>query len=431
MKQEAIPLDVAVIGGGPAGISTCIELSKKTPGLKMALFESEKELGGIPRTGHIFFGMRDLGRLYTGVSYARRLDSLVRKTPVEIRTETTVFEIVPGEGKGGHSFHVVSPDGVRMYTSQFLVLATGCCEAPLAARLIPSARPAGIFTGWQLQQMVRLFHLTPGKRAVVIGSEDAAFSALMSLRNAGVSVAGIVEEDAEYQTYPFLARAMSRYYGVPIYLGTSVKSILGIDRVEGIELAGRSDEKTTHVECDTVIVTGKFRPISNLLDNTLIARDPATSGPVVDTDLMTSVSNVFCAGNLLRGGDMHDLCALEGRLVAHSILKRIAGRIEGDRWVSLRPTLPIRFVVPQKIASFRIESRIFPFLSPGVAIQLDATIREASLEAWSGNRKIWEKLYPRLIANHRIVIPVKQFHWEGVNIEEGIDLRLKPPKSMP
>ena len=97
-------MDVAVIGGGPAGISTCIELSKKTPGLKMALFESDKELGGIPRTCHIFFGMRDLGRLYTGASYARRLDTLVRKTPVEIHTETTVFEIVPGEGKGGHSF---------------------------------------------------------------------------------------------------------------------------------------------------------------------------------------------------------------------------------------------------------------------------------------------------------------------------------------
>ena len=239
-------------------------------------------------------------------------------------------------------------------------------------------------------------------------------------------MAGIVEEDAEYQTYPFLARAMSRYYGVPIYLGTSIKSILGIDRVEGVELAGRSDERTIPVECDTVIVTGKFRPISNLLDNTFIARDPATSGPVVDTDLMTSVPNVFSAGNLLRGGDMHDLCALEGRLVAHSILKRIAGRIEGDRWVSLRVTPPIRFVVPQKIALLRMESRLFPFLSPGVAIQLDATIREAALEAWSGDRRIWEKLYPRLIANHRILIPVKQFHWEGVNIEEGIELRLKP-----
>ncbi len=428
MTQEAIPLDVAVIGGGPAGISTCIELSKRNPGLKIALFESEKELGGIPRTCHIFFGMRDLGRLYTGASYARRLDTLVRKSPVEIRTEATVFEIVPGEGTGGHSFHVASPDGVRTYTSQLLVLATGCCEAPFAARLIPSARPAGIFTGWQLQQMVRLFRLKPGKRAVVIGSEDAAFSALMTLRDSGVSVAGIVEEDAEYQTYPLLARTMSRYYGVPIYLGTSVKSILGIDRVEGVELAGRNDEKTTTVECDTVIVTGKFRPISNLLDNRLIARDPATSGPVVDTDLMTSIPNVFSAGNLLRGGDMHDLCALEGRLVAQSILKRVAGPIEGDRWVSLRVTPPIRFVVPQKIAPSRIESRRFPFLSPGVAIQVDHTVKGAGLEAWSGNKKIWEKPYSGLIANHRIVIPVKQFNWEGVNLEEGIELRLRPRK---
>jgi hypothetical protein len=73
-----------------------------------------------------------------------------------------------------------------------------------------------------------------------------------------------------------------------------------------------------------------------------------------------------------------------------------------------------------------MKSRLSPFLSLGMAIQLDATIKEAVIEAWSGNRRIWDKLYPKLIANHRIVIPVKQFHWDAVKIEEGIELRLKP-----
>ena len=55
-KQEF--LDVAVIGGGPAGISTCLELSRRA-GLSIALFEGEQQLGGMPRSCHIFFGMRD------------------------------------------------------------------------------------------------------------------------------------------------------------------------------------------------------------------------------------------------------------------------------------------------------------------------------------------------------------------------------------
>jgi len=46
-------LNVAVVGGGPAGVSACLELSK-SPNLKIVLFESDEELGKIPPTQHIF-----------------------------------------------------------------------------------------------------------------------------------------------------------------------------------------------------------------------------------------------------------------------------------------------------------------------------------------------------------------------------------------
>ena len=94
-NKESIPLDVAVIGGGPAGISACVELAKAVK-LKIALFESETELGGMPRSCHIFFGMRDRKRMYMGSAYAQKLDSLIRKTSVEIHTASTVLHIIPG-----------------------------------------------------------------------------------------------------------------------------------------------------------------------------------------------------------------------------------------------------------------------------------------------------------------------------------------------
>ncbi len=427
IPQEPVALDVAVIGGGPAGISACIELSKKLPNSRVALFESEEVLGGIPRTCHqLFFGMRDLKWIYTGPSYARRLSALVRKTPVEIHTQATVLNIVPGSIGQRHTINVVSPAGLATYRCQFVVLATGCCEGPLGERLIPSARPSGIFTTWQIQQAIHLYHLKPGNHALVIGSEDVALSTVMSLKRAGVSIVGVVEESRELQTYPFLAKALSRFYKFPIFMETSVWSICGIDRVEGVELATPGAKDKLFLQCDTVVISGRFRPISQLIENIPIARDPATSGPLVDTNLMTSIPNIFSAGNVLRGGDMHDLCALEGRLAAQAIVRRITfPETEENTWVSLRAEAPIRYVVPQKVAPSKLKSHVLPVLSPGVGIQIGSAVKDATLEAWSGGKKVWDHPYKRLIANHRIPIPVEKFKWEGVDPEKGVDLRLR------
>jgi len=428
MQHETIALDVAVIGGGPAGISTCLELSGRTDTLKVALFESEEELGGIPRTCHLFFGMRDLRRIYTGPTYARRLNDLIRKTSVEIQTQTTVLNIVPGKKGERHTIDVLSPAGPKTYKCRFLVLATGCCEKSLGERLLPSSRPAGIFTTWQLQQIVNIHHLKPGNRALVIGSEDAALSTVMTLKRAGLSIAGMVEENNEIQTYPLVAKALSRLYGFPIFKETSVESIFGVERVEGVALADQGRKTRIRVACDTVVISGRFHPVSQLIDPTSVTRDPSTSGPAVDMNLMTSVSNIFSAGNVLRGGDMHDLCALEGRIVARSILTGMeTGESEEIPWVSLQSQPPIRFVVPQKVAPLKTKPLAFPFWFPGVSLQVTRSLKNATLEAWSGNRKIWEKSYPKLIANHRVPLPVTRFRWQEVDFEKGIHLRLNVP----
>ena len=116
---------------------------------------------------------------------------------------------------------------------------------------------------------------------------------------------------------------------------------------------------------------------------------------------------------------MHDLCALEGRIVARSILARMeTGESEETPWVSLQSQPPIRFVVPQKIAPLKIKPFAFPFWFPGVSLQVARSLKNATLEAWSGNRKIWEKSYPRLIANHRIPLPVIRIQMEGSRFRE-------------
>ena len=426
---ESIPLDVAVVGGGPAGIFACLELSKSLK-LKIALFESEAELGGMPRSCHIFFGLRDRKRIYTGPAYAQKLDSLIRKTSVEIHTGTTVLNIIPGNPGDAHRLNVVSPEGLKSYESRFLVLATGCFESSRQARRIAGTRPAGIFTTGTLQQLVNLRHLRPGKRAVIIGSEHVALSSVLTLRRAGVSIIGMVEEYPELQTYTFPADAMKRFFGFPIYKDTSVKAILGNDRVEGIELVRGKDQKVFQLACDMIIITGRFRPDSSLIDNTPIEQDLSTLGPVVDMNFRTTVPNIFAAGNLLRGADMHDLCALEGKLAARNIIRvSKSNEAAAGQFVSIRAKRPIRYIVPQKIAPTQIRKRLFSKLFPWPAIQVERTLRNPGMEAWSGKEKIWEASFWKLIANNRYPLPVEKFEWQRVDLKQGVILKIKSVKS--
>lgn len=165
-KTNVTSIDVAVIGGGPAGISACMRLSKRA-GLKIALFESEPELGGIPKSCHIFFGMRDLHRILSGPAYATRLSRDIHKTAVDIQTQATVTRIHTGEPNECHRLEVVSPRGVESYETQFILLTTGCFESSRQARFIPGTRPSGIYTTGSLQQLCNLRRYKPGKKALI------------------------------------------------------------------------------------------------------------------------------------------------------------------------------------------------------------------------------------------------------------------------
>jgi cation diffusion facilitator CzcD-associated flavoprotein CzcO len=58
--------DVAVVGGGPAGLTAAMALRRAGAG-RVVVLDREAELGGIPRHArHQGFGIRDLRRALTG-----------------------------------------------------------------------------------------------------------------------------------------------------------------------------------------------------------------------------------------------------------------------------------------------------------------------------------------------------------------------------
>ncbi|HNA90564.1 MAG TPA: hypothetical protein PK989_14715, partial [Anaerolineales bacterium] len=69
----------------------------------------------------------------------------------------------------------------------------------------------------------------------------------------------------------------------------------------------------------TVIFTGNWIPEHELARMGGLEINPRTKGPVIDANFQSSVQGIFVAGNLLRGVETADRCALEGQRAARAI----------------------------------------------------------------------------------------------------------------
>ncbi|MEX5715804.1 FAD-dependent oxidoreductase [Serratia ureilytica] len=246
MKTE---YQVAIVGAGPAGIAAATAL--RQAGIEdVVLLERERQAGGVPRhCRHPTFGLQTFYRPMLGSTYVDKI--LARAGQVEIRTGVTVLAIKP-DGE----LTITDCRGVSTLKAQRVILATGVRETPRHPRLVSGLRPQGVLTAGALQQFVYLRGLQPGKAPVVIGTELVSFSALWTLRNAGVRAVAMIESGGRPVAWR-LSALYARLMGVPIHYYSRVTDIAGRDRVESIEVENRQGRKR-RIACDSLIFTGRF-----------------------------------------------------------------------------------------------------------------------------------------------------------------------------
>jgi thioredoxin reductase len=385
-------VDVAVVGGGPAGLAAAVELRRRgVP--RVLVLDREAALGGIPRDcDHLGFGWADLRRVLSGPAYARSLARRAGRAGVDGWTESTVTR-----WSGDRRLHVTTPRGVFDVSARAVLLATGCRERPRAARLVPGDRPAGVLTTGALQRLVHLTRRPAGRRAVVVGAEHVSFSAVHTLRTTGTEVAAVVTDLPRHQTWPALRWLAGGRRRIPVLAGSEVTRIVGRRRVEGVEVSARPDGPPRFVACDTVVFTGDWIPDHELARAGGLVLDVATRGPRVDACFRSSAPGVFAAGNVLHGAEAADHAALEGRASAAFVAEYL-GHGEGG-WpeepaVLVQTSAPLKWIVPGAIVPGApprpFVMRVSEFVGPGV------------FEVRQGARRLHRSRFRSLVPNRSL-----------------------------
>ena len=375
MKQ----VQLAIIGGGPAGLAAAIAAREK--GVEdILIIERDKELGGIlNQCIHAGFGLHTFGQELTGPEYAGRFIDRVQQMHIPYLLRTMVLDL-----SEDRVLTVTGPEtGLIQIQAQAVILAMGCRERPRGALNIPGYRPAGIYSAGTAQRLVNMDGFMPGKNVVILGSGDIGLIMARRMTLEGAKVHAVAE------VLPYsggLKRNIVQCledFDSPLYLSTTVVDIHGRERLEGVTLA-RVDENRRpipgteqHIPCDTLLLSVGLLPENELSSAAGVRLSGVTGGPEVTDRLATSIPGVFACGNVLHVHDLVDFVSQEAQKAGENAALYLQGARAGSRSVRLEGKNGVRYTVPQSMDPENMDETVT------VRFRVAQPYRDAALAAYA------------------------------------------------
>lgn len=382
-----IVVDVAVIGGGPAGLAAAIE-AKDGGAESVLILERDQDLGGIlQQCIHDGFGLHRFGQRLSGTEYAQRYVDMAAEREIEVKLDTMVIELTEDR-----VIYAINPkDGMLRIACRSVILAMGCRERTASQVYIYGFRPAGVLTAGAVQRYINIEGYLPGRRAVILGSGDIGLIMARRMTLEGIAVEGV------YEAMPSpggLTRNIVQClddYSIPLHLSTTVVRVHGKKRIEGVTVAKvgldfRAIEGTEeYIPCDLLVLAVGLIPENELSRGAKIEMDKKTKGPVLDNDMMTSVPGIFAAGNVAVVFDLVDYVSASGVTAARGALKFIRGELkENPEYRAVRAGENVNFVVPQRVRADASEKT-------GFYLRVTKPMTRVLLTCEEGGRAIAEK----------------------------------------
>jgi len=382
--------DVAVIGGGPAGLAAA--LAADAEGAKVLLIEREARLGGILKQCiHDGFGLLRFGEKLSGPEYAHRFIKELAGTDIECAVQTFVSKAERSEQ--GFRLSLVNSGGLAQTECKSIVLACGCRERTSRQIGVHGRHCAGVFTAGTAQYYTNILGKLPTKRCVILGSGDIGLIMARRLTLEGAEVVGVYEAKPTPSGLTRNIYQCLEDFDIPLHTAKTVTRLFGDERLNAVEISS-VDERMEPVagteeliECDALILSVGLIPENELAESLGVPIDRRSNGPFADQNCMTGQAGVFCCGNALHVNDLVDYVSETGETAG-----RAAARysVRARDYADIEAGAAILYAVPQKIDLGSLDAPLTAYF------RSRTEMGKTRLSITADGRELYSKTYARL-----------------------------------
>jgi len=350
--MHRLSCDVAVIGGGPAGLAAAVS-AKKQGADRVMIVERDSTLGGIlQQCIHPGFGLTYYHEDLTGPEYAWRFAEQARQLGVEALLNSMVLEV----SQNAEVICTNRERGIILIEAKSVVLAMGCRERTRGNLQIPGTRPSGIYTAGAAQRLINRQNRMIGRKIIILGSGDIGMIMARRLTLEGAKVVAVVELMSYLAGLTRNRVQCLDDFKIPLMLSHTVTRIVGKERIEGVFIAKVNEQKEPMTEteeffaCDTLLLSVGLIPENELSRAAQIEISPFTSGPIVNQSMQTSIPAVFACGNVVHVNDLVDNVSKESEVAGKEAARYAMGMLDkATGTVTCEAGENVRYICPQRI----------------------------------------------------------------------------------
>ncbi|MCP3875919.1 MAG: FAD-dependent oxidoreductase [Desulfobacteraceae bacterium] len=261
---EHISTDVLIIGGGPAGLSACIQLEDHQ--INAIMVDDKDELGGkLVLQTHKFFGSQEDSHAgMRGMDIGRMLAQKVEEAShIDVWKNSTALYVFDDKKVG-----ILKHGVYKIVTPKVILNAAGAREKFLTFK---GNSLSGVYGAGAFQTLVNRDLVKPTEKLFIIGGGNVGIIAGYHALQAGIKVVGLCEALPKCGGYKVHEDKLKRL-GVPIYTSHSIVCANGKESVSSVTIAQIDKNfqiiEGTHksFECDTILIAVGLESVSEFTD---------------------------------------------------------------------------------------------------------------------------------------------------------------------